>query len=86
MGGRRGEGGRGKKGWGRRDGEGGMEEGGGGRDKDGERGRDRVQCCVMVLPWRAGSPEIVAYCASSVFPVSMVSISVEWEVVFLTFS
>ena len=51
-----------------------------------ERRRDRVQCCVMVLPWRAGSPEMVAYCTSSVFPVSMVSISVVWEVVFLTFS
>ena len=67
--------------------EGGMGEGGTSRKMERrERGRDRVQCCVMVLPWRAGSPEMVAYCASSVFPVSMVSISVVWEVVFLTFS
>ena len=67
--------------------EGGMGKGGTSREmKRRERGRDRVQCCVMVLPWRAGSPEMVAYCASSIFPVSMVSISVVWEVVFLTFS
>ena len=59
---------------------------GGGRRWKGEREGGRVQCCVMVLPWRAGSPEMVAYCASSIFPVSMVSISVVWEVVFLTFS
>ena len=69
----------------------GREGGEGGRDKESdgrerERERDRVQCCVMVIPWRAGSPEMVAYCASSIFPVSMVSISVVWEVVFLTFS
>ena len=70
--------GRGKEGWGGRD------EESHGREREG--GRDRVQCCVMVLPWRAGSPEMVAYCASSVFPVSMVSISVVWEVVFLTLS
>ena len=55
-----------------------------GREREG--GRDRVLCFVMLLPWRAGSPEMVAYCTSSVFPVSMVSISVVWEVVFLTFS
>ena len=40
----------------------------------------------MVIPWRAGSPEMVAYCTSSVFPVPMVSISIVWELVFLTFS
>ena len=67
--------------------EGGMGKGGTSREMERrERGRDRVQCCVMVLPWHAGSPEMVAYCASSIFPVSMVSISVVWEVVFLTFS
>ena len=74
---------------GRWEGEGVMGEGGTRKVMEGrerERGRDRVQCCVMLLPWRAGSPEMVAYCASSVFPISMVSISVVWEAVSLTFS
>ena len=74
---RHGRSGRGKEGWGRRD------EESDGREREG--GRDRVQYSVMVLPSRAGSPEMVAYCASSIFPVSMVSISVVWEVVFLIF-
>ena len=86
------EGGGEKVGGGRKDGEGGMGKEGWGREgqrremvrREREGGRDRVQCCVMVLPWRAGSPEMVAYCASSIIPVLMVSISVVWEVAFLT--